>query len=212
MGKMGAPSSWKIVKLVFLRKQDAEPKRGISKLEGHRADIGDVDVVRVLYYSASGKEKFESWKRLHVGGGWRNKLPALASFNDISATKALGMTGGKGSRAEAWKCGAPNNVFGRHGHQDRVRWGKSEACMPHKLWKAMTPMDGFSQLSCARWLGLKAKQCSIAWKTISHVIDVSVVEASMFPDRGKNMATQQLANVEEIWARKRMEILLDSEW
>ena len=29
MGKMEAPSSWKIVKLVFSRKPDAEPKKGI---------------------------------------------------------------------------------------------------------------------------------------------------------------------------------------
>ena len=29
MGQMDAPVSWKIVKLVFLRKQDAEPKKGI---------------------------------------------------------------------------------------------------------------------------------------------------------------------------------------
>ena len=29
MGQMEAPSSWKIVKLVFLRKPDAEPKKGI---------------------------------------------------------------------------------------------------------------------------------------------------------------------------------------
>ena len=32
------------------------------------------------------------------------------------------------------------------------------------------------------------------------------------PRLWQNMATQQLANVEENWARKRMEILLDLEW
>ena len=34
MGQMEAPSSWKIVKLVFSRKPDAEPKKGIRS---HRA-------------------------------------------------------------------------------------------------------------------------------------------------------------------------------
>ena len=29
MGQMDAPGSWKIVKFVFLRKEDAEPKKGI---------------------------------------------------------------------------------------------------------------------------------------------------------------------------------------
>ena len=29
MGQMESPSSWKIVKLVFLRKRGAEPKKGI---------------------------------------------------------------------------------------------------------------------------------------------------------------------------------------
>ena len=52
MDQMEAPSSWKIVKLVFLRKLYAQPKKGI-----HCADIGDVEVVCVLYCSLSGKGK-----------------------------------------------------------------------------------------------------------------------------------------------------------
>ena len=31
MGQMEAPSSWKIVQLIFLRKPDAEPNKGIVK-------------------------------------------------------------------------------------------------------------------------------------------------------------------------------------
>ena len=38
------------------RKPDAEPKKGIS-YKGHCADIGDVEVVRVLYCSSSGKRE-----------------------------------------------------------------------------------------------------------------------------------------------------------
>ena len=37
MGQMDAPSSWKIVRLVSLRKPDAEPKKTDQKLQGHRA-------------------------------------------------------------------------------------------------------------------------------------------------------------------------------
>ena len=41
----------------LLVKPDAEPKKGIRKLQGNCADIGDVEVVRVMYYSSFGKRK-----------------------------------------------------------------------------------------------------------------------------------------------------------
>ena len=47
-----APSSWRIVKLVFLRKPDAAPKKG-KKLQGHCADVGDVEMVCDLCNSTS---------------------------------------------------------------------------------------------------------------------------------------------------------------
>ena len=37
MGQMDAPSSWKIVRLVSLRKPDAEPKKRDQKPQGHHA-------------------------------------------------------------------------------------------------------------------------------------------------------------------------------
>ena len=57
MGQMEAPSSWKIVKLVFLRKPDTAPKKRDHKLQGNCADIGDVEVVCILYHSAPGEGK-----------------------------------------------------------------------------------------------------------------------------------------------------------
>ena len=39
-----APRSWKIVKLVFLRKLDAAPKKRRKKLQSHCVDVGDVEV------------------------------------------------------------------------------------------------------------------------------------------------------------------------
>ena len=69
MGQMEAPSSWEIVKLVFLRKQDAEPKERDQELQGRCAHIGIFEVVRILYCSSpcAGKQP-ENWKKLHVGG------------------------------------------------------------------------------------------------------------------------------------------------
>ena len=51
MVQMEVPSSWKIVKLVLLRKERDQ------KEQGHSADIGDVEVVRILCYSSSGKKR-----------------------------------------------------------------------------------------------------------------------------------------------------------
>ena len=53
MGQMEAPSSWKIVKLVFLRKQDAQPKKD-RKLPGHCAHICVSEVVHILCFSSLG--------------------------------------------------------------------------------------------------------------------------------------------------------------
>ena len=66
--RVEAPSSWKIVKLVFLRKPHEKPQNRKKKLEGHRVDIGGVKVVRIVCYCSSGKEKEpEGWRLLHVG-------------------------------------------------------------------------------------------------------------------------------------------------
>ena len=47
------------------------------KLQGHCAHIGDVEVVRVLYYCASGKRK-GTWALEEITRGM-HQLPALAS-------------------------------------------------------------------------------------------------------------------------------------
>ena len=80
-------------------------------------------MVRVLYYSASGKRKksLRAGRETARGRGGRDKLPTTASYDGKSATKALGMVGGKDSQVEGWQCGAPNNVPSKHGHQDGVR-------------------------------------------------------------------------------------------
>ena len=69
MGLMESPSSWKIVKLVFLRKLDAASKKGIRS---YRA-TALTSVMSKWYASCTilrlEKEKEpEQWKNLHAGG------------------------------------------------------------------------------------------------------------------------------------------------
>ena len=54
---MEFPSSWKIKKLTFLRKLDTESKKGTKKPQGHCEDIGNVKVVRVLFFLRQEKKK-----------------------------------------------------------------------------------------------------------------------------------------------------------
>ena len=68
-GQMDAPSSWKIVKLVFLWKPDAERKKGIRS---YRA-IALTSVMSWWYtpfvMMCMEKEKVpETWHRLRIGG------------------------------------------------------------------------------------------------------------------------------------------------
>ena len=56
-----------MVKTGVLTKTRCGTKKN-QTLQGHGADISDVEVGRSVYYSSSGKRKTESWKNLHVGG------------------------------------------------------------------------------------------------------------------------------------------------
>ena len=119
---------WKIVKLVFLRKSDAEPKKGDQKLQDRCVDIGDVEVVRVLYYSLFRKRKRKrTWELEEIERGRVDKLPAPASDDDKFAAEPLGMAGRKSSHVWTWQSGTTNNVFGKLGHQDIFRRGEAEA-------------------------------------------------------------------------------------
>ena len=69
MGKMEAPSSWKVVKLAFLRKPDAEPKK---EIRSYRA-IALTSVMSKWYASCvilrlEKENEPESWKKWHLGG------------------------------------------------------------------------------------------------------------------------------------------------
>ena len=69
MGMMESPGSWKMVKLVFLRKRDAAPTKGIIS---YRA-IALASVMSKWYATCillrSEKEmETEKWEKLHLGG------------------------------------------------------------------------------------------------------------------------------------------------
>ena len=69
MGQMDAPSSWKIVKLIFLRKPDAEPKK---EIRSYRA-IALTSVMSKWHACCvmvrMEKERVpETWNRLHMRG------------------------------------------------------------------------------------------------------------------------------------------------
>ena len=70
MGQMESPGSWKVVELVFLRKPDVPPKKGIRSYRARAL----TSVMSKWYASCINlrrleKEKeLETWMNLHVGG------------------------------------------------------------------------------------------------------------------------------------------------
>ena len=70
MGLMDSPSSWKIVKLVFLRKPDAASKEGIrsSRATALTSVMSKCYASCTIYSSLGERKEPEKWKNLHVGG------------------------------------------------------------------------------------------------------------------------------------------------
>ena len=135
-GQMEAPSSWKIVKLVFSRKPDAESKKEIRSCRA----IALTSVVSKWYASCFilrlEKEKEpESWKRLHVGAYDGISRQYLKFYDDKSASKELGMAGGEDSPVEAWQCGASDNVVGQ-AWTSRRRSMRQDRGTLQKLWRS----------------------------------------------------------------------------
>ena len=69
MCQIEAPSSWKIVRLVFLRKPDTEPKKGIRSYKAFSlTSVMSKWYVYCIILRPEKEKEPESWKRLHVGG------------------------------------------------------------------------------------------------------------------------------------------------
>ena len=122
LGQMESPSSWKVVKLVFLRKPDAAPTEGIRI---YRA-IALTSVMSKWYASCIllrlEKEKdTEKWKKLHTGGMDGISCQHLQVMVTNLIQKKLGMAGGKKSCDETRNGGKTDDVHGKLGHQDGLR-------------------------------------------------------------------------------------------
>ena len=129
------------------------PEEVGEELQSNSADIGDVQMIRIMYLLASGEGKRA--RKVEESAYWWNewdKLPTLASNGDELATKTLGLAGRKESCDETRNGGETDNVLGKRGYQDGVRRGKPEARGP-RSWTIPIHIDGSSQLSCVRCRG-----------------------------------------------------------
>ena len=114
MALMESPSSWKIVKLVFFRKPDAAPKKGIRN---NRAIA--LTSVMSKWYASCILLCLEKDKELKTG-----RTDILRRVDGISCQiyfKTLGMARRKESRDETWCSGGTDNVHGELRHQDGLR-------------------------------------------------------------------------------------------
>ena len=121
--KVEGPSSWKIVKLVFSRKPDAEPNKKIRSYKAialtsvmskwHAACIIGVE-----------KEEPESWKKIHVG---RIEGISCQHSQVLMTMQQHRVAGGQKPIDEARQREMSHYVSGQYGHQDGLRCGKTEA-------------------------------------------------------------------------------------
>ena len=98
------------------------PEEEDQELQSSSADIGDVQVVRIMYPLASGERKRA--RKVEESAYWWNewdKLPKLASNCDELATKKLGLAGRKESCDETRNGGETDNAPGKLGYQDSLR-------------------------------------------------------------------------------------------
>ena len=112
------------MKLIFLRKPHAEPKKGTRS---YRAiALTSVFSKRYAFCTALSLRARDGTIKMEATACGRidwNKLSTDASDGNKSATKTLGMPGGQNPHVEAWECSAPH----QHGHKDSFRWGEAEA-------------------------------------------------------------------------------------
>ena len=69
MGQTESPSSWKVVKLVFLRKPDAAPEKGIRSYRAIAlTSVMSKWYARCILLRLEKEKEPEKWKNRHVGG------------------------------------------------------------------------------------------------------------------------------------------------
>ena len=113
---------------VFYEKPDAEPKKNNKKLQSCCTDVGDVDMMRGVYYSSfeqrRGTRRLETVKCGELDGISCQHLQVMLTQ---VLQKTLGVARGRKTHDEARQCDTTTHVFGKHGHEDGVRCGRTEA-------------------------------------------------------------------------------------
>ena len=208
LGRMESPSSWKVVKLVFLRKTDAAPTKGIRS---YRA-IALTSVMSKWYASCVllrlEKEKEpEKWKNLQIGG-----IEGISCQHlPVMVTNLL---------QKHWEWQEERNPVMRQGTVVRptmymasldIKTAFDEA-KPKHMAKIMDNHNTHGWIIAAllrEMSGLSGKaifECVESSFAISRCLRQKSVEA---PRLWQKMATQIWVNVEEERMKKRKGVLMD---
>ena len=101
------------MKLVFLRKPDAEPKQGDKKRQDSCVDVGVEGVRLVLLFACKKESPMEAVAR----GRYRwQQLSAPPSSDDAISSKFFGVAEGQEDERVAWQRTETHDVCGWHGH------------------------------------------------------------------------------------------------
>ena len=183
-----------------------------QKLQSNSADIGDVEVVCIVYYSALGEGKREpkNWKNLYVGGMHGIRCQHFQAM----VTNLL---------QKHWEWQEEWNPALRHGTVVRptmylaslnIKTAFDEAKPPKHVAQILDYHNTHGWLIAAHlreMSGLEGKamfECVESCFSFNRCLRQGSVEA---PRLWHKMATQIWANVEEEWMRKRSGILVDLE-
>ena len=202
MGQMEAPSSWKVVKLVFLLKLDAEPKKGIRSCKATAlTSVFSSGTHLVLFFALSerGTRKLEETACGKIG--WNKlQLSTPASDGNKYNSKTLGMARGQNSHVETWQCSVVRSTMYMASMDIKTAFDEAR---PRHVAKIMENHDTRDWLFAAMLTGLESKamfECVESSFVFNRCLRQGSAEAPHFLQK---VATQILATVEEGWIKKR---------
>ena len=201
------PISWQVVKLVFLKKPDAAPTKGIRSYQAIALDIRVCKLHLITRGKGKGTKMFE--EKPAYGWSGRDKLPTPSSFDDEFTAKTLGVARRKECGDETLRSGKTNDVHGKLGHQDGLRWSETETCGQDLERSCIT--DGLIAALLREMSGLCGKatfERVESYFSFNRCLRQGSVEA---PCLWQKMATLILTSVEEEWMKKSEGVLLDVE-
>ena len=150
-GQEDAPSSWRIVKLVFPRKPDAAPKKGIRSYRSITLTsvMSKWFATCVIFRLAMDKEP-EGWKQVHVGG-----------IDGISCQRSCCRNTGCGRKTGGRTCGMAGK------RDPRCTWLAWTSRRPstwqdqsvlRNLWAIKLFTDGLQRPYCEKWQAWQDRQ------------------------------------------------------